>query len=136
MNMAIDKTSIVEAVYQGAGKVAKNPIPPTLWSYNDAIEDYPYDPEQAQRLLSDAGYPQGFETDLWYMPVSRPYNPDAKRVAEMIKADLAKIGVRINLLTYDWATYRAKLQAGEHAMALFGWTGDTGDPDNFLYVLL
>lgn len=136
MNMAIDKASILEAVYQGAGKVAKNPIPPTLWSYNDAIEDYPYDPEQAQRLLSDAGYPQGFEVDLWYMPVSRPYNPDAKRVAEMIKADLAKIGVRINLLTHDWATYRAKLQAGEHSMALFGWTGDTGDPDNFLYVLL
>jgi dipeptide transport system substrate-binding protein len=136
VNMAINKALIVEAVYQGAGKVAKNPIPPTLWSYNDAIEDYPYDPEQAQKMLRDAGYPQGFETDLWYMPVSRPYNPNAKRVAEMIQADLSKIGVRLNLKTDDWANYRAKLHAGEHSMALFGWTGDNGDPDNFLHVLL
>jgi dipeptide transport system substrate-binding protein len=136
INMAIDKASIVESVYQGAGKVAKNPVPPTLWSYNDAIKDYPYDPEQAQQMLRDAGYPQGFETDLWYMPVSRPYNPNAKRVAEMIQADLAKIGVRLNLKTDDWASYRAKLHAGEHSMALFGWTGDNGDPDNFLHVLL
>lgn len=136
INMAIDKRSIVDAVYQGAGLVAKNPVPPTLWSYNDDIKDYPYDPEKAQQILRDAGYPQGFETDLWYMPVSRPYNPNAKRIAEMIQADLAKIGVRLNLKTDDWGSYRARLHAGEHTMALFGWTGDTGDPDNFLYVLL
>lgn len=136
INMAVDKASIIAAVYQGAGAVAKNPIPPTLWSYNDQIKDYPYDPEAAQRLLRDAGFPQGFETDLWYMPVSRPYNPNAKRIAEMIQADLAKIGVRAHLVTHDWATYRTKLHAGEHSMALFGWTGDNGDPDNFLYVLL
>jgi dipeptide transport system substrate-binding protein len=136
INMAVDKAAIVAAVYQGAGKVAKNPIPPTLWSYNDAVQDYPYDPAQAQALLTEAGFPQGFETDLWYMPVSRPYMPNAKRVAEMIQADLAKIGVRVRLITHDWATYRAKLQAGEHAMALYGWTGDNGDPDNFLHVLL
>ncbi|MEO1092314.1 MAG: ABC transporter substrate-binding protein, partial [Pseudomonadota bacterium] len=42
LSMAIDKEAILDAVFQGAGKVAKNPIPPTIWSYNDAIEDYPY----------------------------------------------------------------------------------------------
>jgi len=136
INMAVDKGSIIEAVYQGAGAVAKNPIPPTLWSYNETIKGYPYDPEKAQALLREAGFPQGFSTDLWYMPVSRPYNPNAKRIAEMIQADLARIGVRARLVTHDWTTYRTKLHAGEHSMALFGWTGDNGDPDNFLYVLL
>jgi dipeptide transport system substrate-binding protein len=136
INMVIDKAAIVSAVYQGAGAIAKNPLPPTQWSYNDAIKDYPYDPAQAQRLLTEAGYAQGFETDLWYMPVSRPYNPNAKRVAEMIQADLAKVGVRVRLVTDDWSGYRARLMAGEHAMALYGWTGDNGDPDNFLNVLL
>ncbi len=136
VNMAVDKATIVDTVYRGAGIPAKNPIPPTLWSYNDDIRDYPYDPAQAQRLLVEAGYPEGFETELWYMPVSRPYNPNGKRIAEMIQADLAKIGVRTKLVTDEWTRYRAKLQCGDAPMALFGWTGDNGDPDNFFDVLL
>jgi len=136
ISMGIDKATIVEAVYQGAGVPAKNPIPPTLWSYNDAIQDYPFDPTAAQRLLLEAGYPEGFEVDLWYMPVSRPYNPNGRRVAEMIQSDLARIGIRLKLMTDEWSQYRIKLQAGETSMALFGWTGDNGDPDNFLDVLL
>jgi dipeptide transport system substrate-binding protein len=136
INMAIDKSAIVEAVYQGAGTVATNPIPPTLWSYNHAIKDYPFDVNEAQRLLVEAGYPDGFETDLWYMPISRPYNPNGKRVAEMIQADLAKIGIRVKLKTEEWSQYRSRVQGGDTPMSLYGWTGDNGDPDNFLHVLL
>ncbi|WP_046863298.1 ABC transporter substrate-binding protein [Microvirga massiliensis] len=136
INMAIDKQAIVQAVYQGAGVPAKNPIPPTLWSYNAEIVDYPYDVDAAQMLLAEAGHADGFETDLWFMPVSRPYNPNAKRVAEMIQADLSKVGIRLHLQTLEWSQYVATLQAGEPSMALFGWTGDNGDPDNFLDTLL
>jgi dipeptide transport system substrate-binding protein len=136
INMAIDKAAIIEAVYGGAGVVAKNPIPPTLWSYNDDIEAYPYDPAAAQKLMIDAGLSEGFDTELWYLPVSRPYNPNGKRVAELIQYDLAKIGIRATLKSDEWGAYRAKLQAGEFAMGLYGWTGDNGDPDNFLDVLL
>lgn len=136
VNMAVDKATIVDAVYRGAGVVAKNPIPPTLWSYNDDVRDYPFDPAAAQKLLAEAGFPEGFETELWYMPVSRPYNPNGKRIAEMIQVDLAKIGIRTRLVTDEWSEYRAKLQSGGAPMALFGWTGDNGDPDNFFDVLL
>jgi dipeptide transport system substrate-binding protein len=65
------------------------------------------------------------------MPVQRPYNPNAKRVAEMMQADLAKIGVQATLVTYEWGEYRKRLQQGEHMTGLMGWTGDNGDPDNF-----
>ncbi|NNM73034.1 ABC transporter substrate-binding protein [Enterovirga aerilata] len=136
LNMAIDKAAIVQAVYGGAGRVATNPIPPMLWSYNAEIADYPFDPEGARRLLAEAGYAAGFETELWYLPVSRPYNPNGKRVAEMMQADLAKLGIQVRLMTADWSAYRTKLLAGEAPMALYGWTGDIGDPDNFLDVLL
>ncbi len=136
VNMAIDKAAIIEAVYQGAGVVAKNPIPPTLWSYNDDIEDYPYDPAAAQKLMIEAGLAEGFDTDLWYIPVSRPYNPNGMRVAELIQYDLAKIGIRVTLKSEDWSAYRARLQQGNMSLALYGWTGDNGDPDNFLDVLL
>ncbi|HEY0836116.1 MAG TPA: ABC transporter substrate-binding protein [Azospirillum sp.] len=136
LNMAIDKKAIVDAVFQGAGAPAKNPIPPTMWSYNNAIQDYAFDPEKAKKLLAEAGHPNGFEMDLWAMPVQRPYNPNAKRMAEMMQADLAKIGVKAKIVQYEWGEYRKRLQAGDHQTGLFGWVGDNGDPDNFLHTLL
>ncbi len=131
LSMAIDKKAIIDAVYGGAGQPAKNLIPPIMWSYNDSITDYPYDPAAAKKLLADAGYPEGFETDLWAMPVQRPYNPDARRVGELMQADLMKVGVKAKIVSYEWGEYRKRLQAGEPQMAQFGWTGDNGDPDNF-----
>lgn len=80
LNMAIDKQSIINAVFQTAGVVVINPIPPTIWSYNDAVKDDPFDREGAKKLLAEAGFPNGFETDIWAMPVQRPYNPNAKGV--------------------------------------------------------
>ena len=74
------------------------------------------------------------EIDLWYMPVQRPYNPNAKRIAEMMQADLAKIGVNAKLVTYEWGEYRKRAQQGEHITAQLGWTGDNGDPDNFFFL--
>ena len=107
LSMAIDKASIIKDVYLGAGQGAKNLIPPTLWSYNDAVKEYAFDTAKAKDMLTKAGVKTPLEIDLWYMPVQRPYNPNAKRIAEMMQADLA----------------------------MLGWTGDNGDPDNFFFLL-
>ena len=64
-------------------------------------------------MLAKAGYPNGFEVDLWYLPVTRPYNPDGKRMAELIQADWEKIGVKTKLVTYEWAEYRKRSKTGE-----------------------
>jgi len=136
LNMAINKDAIIDAVFQGAGTKAKNPIPPTIWSYNDAVEDYPYDPDQAKKLLAEAGLENGFETDIWAMPVQRPYNPNAQRMAELIQADWAAVGVKAKIVSYEWGEYLKRSEEGEHQTVLLGWTGDNGDPDNFLHTLL
>ena len=135
LSMAIDKKAILAAVYQGAGQPAKNLIPPTMWSYNDKVTDYPYDPAAATKLLAEAGLPDGFETDLWAMPVQRPYNPDARRIGEMMQADLAKVGIKAKIVSYEWGEYRKRVGAGDHMTAQIGWTGDNGDPDNFFVPL-
>jgi dipeptide transport system substrate-binding protein len=136
LNMAINKKAIIDAVYLSTGIAAKNPIPPSMWSYNDDIMDDPFNPVAAKKLLSEVGYPNGFDTDLWAMPVQRPYNPNARRIAELMQADLAKIGVRAEIRSFEWGEYRKRAQNGEHMMAQLGWTGDNGDPDNFLHSLL
>jgi dipeptide transport system substrate-binding protein len=131
LNMAIDKNAIIQAVYGGAGQPAKNLIPPIMWSYNNSIKDYPYDPAAAKKMLADAGLADGFDTEVWAMPVQRPYNPDARRIAELMQADLMKVGVRAKIVSYEWGEYRKRVAAGEAPMAEYGWTGDNGDPDNF-----
>lgn len=136
LNMAVNKKSILDAVYQGNGQAAKNPIPPTMWSYNDKIKDYNYDPAAAKALLAKAGFPNGFEMEMWYLPVTRPYNPDGKRMAELIQADFDKIGVKVKLMTYEWGEYRKRSKNGEQQSMMFGWSGDNGDPDNFFVPLL
>ncbi|MCG6859654.1 MAG: ABC transporter substrate-binding protein [Salaquimonas sp.] len=136
LNMAINKKAIIDAVFQGAATPAKNPIPPTMWSYNDAIQDDPYDPEAAKKLLEEAGV-KDLSMKLWAMPVARPYMLNARRAAEVVQADLAKIGVNVEIVTYEWAEYLKLSKAVDRDGAVFlGWTGDNGDPDNFLDTLL
>jgi peptide/nickel transport system substrate-binding protein len=136
LNYAVDKQIIIDAFYAGLAEPAKNPIPPSLWGFNDAVEDYEYNPEKAIELLAEAGYPDGFDTELWAMPVARPYMPQPKEIATALQQQLAAVGVNAEIVTMDWATYLEKGQNGEHELYLLGWTGDNGDPDNFIYVLL
>ncbi|MBT3586383.1 MAG: ABC transporter substrate-binding protein [Halobacteriovoraceae bacterium] len=136
INHALNKKSYIDAIYLGNAQVAKNPLPPTIWSYNKKIRDYDYNIAKAKKLLAKAGYPNGFETELWTLPVTRPYNPNGKKMGEIMQADLAKIGVKVKLVSYDWPTYLKKSRDGEHQLIQLGWTGDNGDPDNFLHVLL
>ncbi|KJS84363.1 MAG: peptide ABC transporter substrate-binding protein [Peptococcaceae bacterium BICA1-8] len=136
LNHAIDKKALIDAFYAGLAKPAKNPLPPSLWGYNDAVQDYEYDPAKAKALLAEAGYPNGFKTELWAMPVARPYMPQPKEIATAMQQQFAAIGVEAEIVTMDWGTYLEKGEFGEHSMYLIGWNGDNGDPDNFLYVLL
>lgn len=135
LDMAVNKQQIIDAVYQGAGQLAVNAMPPTQWSYDDTIKDVAYDPEKAKALLKEAGIKEGTEITLWAMPVQRPYNPNARLMAEMLQADWAKIGIKATIVSYEWGEYMKRAKAGENGAMLIGWSGDNGDPDNWLGTL-
>jgi len=136
LNMAIDKQAIIDVVFQGSGEIAKNPLPPTMWSYNEAVEDDGYDPEAAKALLEEEGVTD-LSMKIWAMPVQRPYNPNARRMAELMQEDFSQIGVDVEIVSYEWGEYLERSKAEDRDGAvLLGWTGDNGDPDNFLAVLL
>jgi dipeptide transport system substrate-binding protein len=126
--MAIDLNSLVKAVYQGTGTPTAALVPPTLWGHNPDVKPYPYDPEGAKKLLAEAGYPNGFSTDLWAIPVARAYMPDGRRAAEMIQADWAKIGVTAKIVTYEWGEYLRRRRQGEGDVGMTGGTWDYPDP--------
>jgi len=135
INMAIDKQSIVDNIYIGTASVAKNGMPPWMLGHNDEVVDYPYDPERAKTLLAEAGYPDGFEVTLYVMPVSRPYMFDPPKIGEAIQSYLGAVGIKVNIYQVDWGTYLQETMDGNAQMCLLGWTGDNGDPDNFMNVL-
>ncbi len=130
---AINKRAIVDKLFGGIGIAAKNMLPPSLWGYNDAVVDYEYDAAKAREYLAKAALPDGFKTKLWAMPNPRPYMPQPTKIAEAIQADLKAVGIEAEIVTMDWAAYLAKTRDGEQEMYMLGWTGDNGDPDNFLY---
>ncbi len=136
LNMAIDKQAIIEAVFQGTGVAAVNPLPPTSWGYNEALTDDPYDPAAAKAALEAAGV-SGLKMKIWAMPVQRPYNPNARRMAELLQADFAAVGVEVEIVSMEWGEYLSQSsRVDRDGAVLLGWTGDNADPDNFLGVLL
>jgi ABC-type transport system substrate-binding protein len=132
INCAINKTSIVKTLYKDSAIVAINGMPPFMLGWNSSIVDYPYDPARARELLAEAGYAKGFSTTLYVMKQGRPYMADPPKVAEAIQSYLAAVNITVNIVQLDWTTYLAKAYNGEYPLCLLGWTGDNGDPDNFM----
>jgi peptide/nickel transport system substrate-binding protein len=156
MSLAIDRASIVEAFYNPDAIPANTFHPPTITvGFNDEITT-PYDPDQARALLAEAGFPDGFSevnvlgvddagniteevvetipVRVYFMPVVRPYNPDGEAIGEATVAMLADIGIQAELASAgDWSAYLAARANGELVgLYQLGWTGDNGDPDNFM----
>ncbi|WP_163535279.1 ABC transporter substrate-binding protein [Helicobacter suis] len=129
INHAINTKDYIKIVYENYAKVAINPIPPEMWSYNTKIKPYSYDLKKAKELLTKAGYANGFSTTLF---TASKYN---KKAAEFVQSQLAKIGIQVKIEFFEWGTYLKKIAMGEHSMAFSGWMADTPDPDNFLYIL-
>jgi len=130
--LAINKPAIIDAIYLGSAKQARTVLPPTEWGSAQGFDPFPSDPAAAKALLVEAGYPEGFSITLWAMPVSRPYNPNARRMAELIQADWAAIGVKAEIVSFEWAVYLKKTQDGEQDAFLLGGTSNNGDPDDLL----
>ena len=130
--MAADLGSLVKAVFQGSGTPAASLLPPVLWGQDASLKPYSYDPAGARALLAEAGYPGGFATELWAMPVVRAYMPNGLRAAEMLQSDWAKIGVRARSVSYEWGEYLKRIRAGEAPVGMLGATWDYPDPSEVM----
>jgi peptide/nickel transport system substrate-binding protein len=131
---AIDKKAIAAGLYADLAEIAVGPVPPNVFGANPALSNLDHDPDLARQLLVEAGYPHGFETTLWTMAGPRPYMPQPLRLAQVIQAQLAAVGIHAKIVSYEWGTYLDRVHRGHHDLALLGWQADNGDPDNFLFV--
>ncbi|MFC4699865.1 ABC transporter substrate-binding protein [Glaciecola siphonariae] len=134
--LAVDKTSLLDAVYLGQATRAKSLVPSASWAYQSNASEFGYNPVRARELLDEAGVPYNFSMDIWAMPVQRAYNPNALKMAQLMKSYLSDVGITVNIVSYDWNIFRENLRLGMHDSVLIGWNADNGDPDNFYRPLL
>lgn len=137
LGLAIDKQAIVDAVYGGAASAANSLMPPSMSAYDGSFADGAHNVEAAKQLLADAGV-SNLKIKLITTKLPRPYNPDPLRVANMIAADFAKVGVAASVVVIDQLGefLRQSADKDRDGAALIGWTSDNGDADNFLSLLL
>ena len=131
LNHAIDMDKIVDVVYEGSGTRAINAMPPTIFSFDETAGPYEYNPEKAKQLLAEAGYPDGFKMDLNTFIYGRTYVAKPVQVAEVIKSDLENVGIKVNLVTNEWATHNDIQDNMKHDVSLTGLY-DVPYPSNFL----
>jgi peptide/nickel transport system substrate-binding protein len=130
----LDRQAVVDNFYGGRGEVAKEFMPPELPGYADDVTEYPFDPDMAKQILTDAGYDLPVEIEFWYpTDVTRPYMPDPKRNFEAFRASLEQSGFKVIPKSAPWdPDYLGLNNEGKQPLHLIGWTGDYGDPDNFI----
>jgi peptide/nickel transport system substrate-binding protein len=131
----LDREAVVDNFYAGRGQVATQFMPSSLFGYADDVMKYTYDPAKAKSLLQKAGVQMPLQVDFWYpTDVSRPYMPDPKRNFEAFAASLNKSGFKVVPHSAPWSPdYVGRVNDGNAgALNLIGWTGDYGDPDNFV----
>jgi len=134
---AIDRDAIIDAIYAGKADLAKSLLPKSSWAFSDKTQEQVHSIETARILLSEAGYPNGFDMNIWAMPVQRAYNPDALTMAKLIQADLKKVGIQVKIEGgYEWEVFLNLVRQGKHESVLLGWSADHPDPDNFLTPIL
>ncbi|PWB30292.1 ABC transporter substrate-binding protein [Pseudomonas sp. SDI] len=132
INLAFDKQNYLKAVFEGTAVAASGPYPPNTWSYAKDLPGYAFDQNKARELLTKAGLADGFKTTIWTRPSGSLLNPNPSLGAQLLQADLAKVGITAEIRVIEWGELIRRAKAGEHDLLFMGWAGDNGDPDNFL----
>jgi dipeptide transport system substrate-binding protein len=132
INLAFDKDTYLKAVFENGAQAANGIYPATTWSYAKDLPGYAHDPQKARELLARAGLKDGFKTTIWTRPTGSVLNPNPSLGAQLLQADLAKVGIQADIRVIEWGELIRRAKAGEHDLLFMGWAGDNGDPDNFL----
>jgi ABC-type transport system substrate-binding protein/methyl-accepting chemotaxis protein len=125
---AINREQFLKEVYGGMAEPAIGPIPPGLLGYDPAERSYEHDPARAKVLLEEAGYGDGFDTEVWWPQTVNP-------AVECLKEDFAQVGIRAEFRYVGAADMRRALRLRLAPIAGRDWFADYPDPDNFTYVL-
>lgn len=129
---AIDKQRIVDNFYPAGSIVATQFMPPSIFGFTPEVEPFPYDPDKARELLAESGVELPITTTLSYRDVVRSYLPQPGVVAQDLQAQLAEVGINVEINVMESGAFLDASDAGELSLHLLGWGADYPDATNFL----
>ena len=136
LNYAVDKDAIDKALFQGLAVPMTSPLPEAQWGFDKSLKGYPYDPKKAMELLKEAGFKPGTHVEFLTYNSPRGYNPAGANLAVAVQGYLKKVGIEADVRQMEIGAYLSSVRSGNfQGIGLQGFTGDNGDPDNFLNAL-
>ncbi|AWK14375.1 ABC transporter substrate-binding protein SapA [Candidatus Fukatsuia symbiotica] len=134
--LAINRQRLMQAIYYGTAEAATSILPRASWAYDSQAQITQYNPNQARKILQQLGIKQ-LELSLWVPTATRSYNPSPLKTAELIQADLAQIGITVNIIPVEGHFHeRHQKMEMSHDLILSGWATDSNDPDSFFRPIL
>ncbi|MGP1933768.1 MAG: ABC transporter substrate-binding protein SapA [Arsenophonus sp. NC-XBC3-MAG3] len=132
---SINNKRLIQSIYYGAAEMATSILPRASWAYDNQIKVTDYNPEKAKEMLKELGLAD-MKLDLLVPVISQSYNPSPLKTAELIQADLEKVGIKMNILPVEGNLLKNKISNQKYHMVLNGWSTDSNDPDSFFRPLL
>ncbi|BET97014.1 ABC transporter substrate-binding protein SapA [Xenorhabdus taiwanensis] len=132
---AINNQRLMKSIYYGTAETAASILPRASWAYDNRAEITEYNPEKSRKMLNELGL-NGLELTLWVPTASQSYNPSPLKMAELIQADLAQVGIKMSIRPVEGRFQENQLMDKTHDMTLAGWSTDSNDPDSFFRPLL
>ncbi len=127
---AIDRAAIVRYLFHGGARLAESILPPDHWAGADDIAPLPFDPARARALLAEIGHGPGQPLRLVYKTSTDPFR---LRVAAVFQAQLARVGIDLDIQSHDWGSFFGDIKAGRFQMYSLSWVG-VRSPDILRYV--
>ncbi|ROP62319.1 cationic peptide transport system substrate-binding protein [Enterobacter sp. BIGb0383] len=133
--LAINNQRLMQSIYYGTAETAASILPRASWAYDNESKITEYDPQKAREQLKALGA-ENLTLQLWVPTSSQAWNPSPLKTAELIQADMAQAGVKVNIVPVEGRFQEARLMDMNHDLTLSGWATDSNDPDSFFRPLL
>lgn len=135
ISYAINNERLMQSIYYGTAETASSILPRASWAFDNQTKVTDYNPELAKQMLQEMGL-EKLKLELWVPVSSQSYNPSPLKMAELIQADLAQVGIVMSIRSVEGRFQENQLMDRSHDMTLAGWTTDSNDPDSFFRPLL
>ncbi len=138
LTLAIDRNDIVDHIYWGLGQISNGVFPPQMWYCNPDVKPLPYDPEEARKLLAEAGWK---DTDgdgildkdgvpFHFKLIYNIENNQRKSIAEVTQQQLRKLGIQVEIASYEWSAFLERVNKRNYEACVLGWSLSL-DPDPY-----